>query len=85
MKITYTFADGETSIFEVDEAIGAVMLDLDRQENNVNHRETRRHDSLEAYNLDHALIPSTTDVAAEVERNEFNAEIIRAIANGTRF
>ena len=56
MKIKYEFAN-ETVEVEVSEEWGSIVVDLDRQEYNANHRETRRHCSLEAYNLDDALIP----------------------------
>lgn len=48
MKIEYKFADKTVSI-EVEEHWGEVILELDRQEYNVNHRETRRHTSLDGY------------------------------------
>jgi DNA-directed RNA polymerase specialized sigma24 family protein len=51
---------------EVDDKWGAVVLDLDRQEHNTNQTETRRHCSLEAYNLDDALLPSDVDVEATI-------------------
>lgn len=47
MKITYKFVTGEVTEVEVSEEIGAVIVDLDRQEYNNNHKETRRHYSLE--------------------------------------
>lgn len=47
MKITYKFVTGEVAEVEVSEKIGAVIVDLDRQEYNNNHKETRRHYSLE--------------------------------------
>ena len=39
MKITYAFADGTTSVVEVDDEIGAYIMDSRRQENN----DDRRH------------------------------------------
>ena len=47
MKITYKFVTGEVAEVEVSEKIGAVIVDLDRQEYNNDHKETRRHYSLE--------------------------------------
>ena len=47
MKITYKFVTGEVTEVEVSEEIGAVIVDLDRQEYNNEHKETRRHHSLE--------------------------------------
>ena len=48
MKIRYQFANGDVSEIEVDDALGEVLLDLDRQEYNNNRKETRRHYSLES-------------------------------------
>ncbi len=47
MKITYKFATGEVTEVEVSDEIGAVIVDLDRQEYNNDHKEPRRHYSLE--------------------------------------
>ena len=47
MKITYKFVTGEVTEVEVSEEIGAVIIDLDRQEYNNDHKETRRHYSLD--------------------------------------
>lgn len=47
MKITYRFVTGEVTVIDVPDEIGAVIVDLDRQEYNNNHKETRRHYSLE--------------------------------------
>ena len=47
MKITYKFVTGEVAEVEVSEEIGAVIVDLDRQDYNNDHKETRRHYSLE--------------------------------------
>ena len=47
MKITYKFVTGEVAEVEVSEEIGAVIVDLNRQEYNNDHKETRRHYSLE--------------------------------------
>jgi RNA polymerase sigma-70 factor (ECF subfamily) len=62
LKIKYEFCN-ETVEIEVDDEWGAVVLDLNRQEHNINQTETRRHCSLEAYNLDETLLPSEEDVS----------------------
>lgn len=49
MKIKYEFAN-ETVEIEVDEEWGNLLIDLDRQEYNNDHAETRRHCSLNALN-----------------------------------
>ena len=48
MKIRYQFVNGDVSEIEVDDVLGEVLLDLDRQEYNNNRKETRRHYSLES-------------------------------------
>ena len=47
MKIKYKFAT-ETVEIEVDDDWGSLVIDLDRQEYNNDHKETRRHVSLDA-------------------------------------
>lgn len=42
MKITYEFVTGEVSGVEVDEHLGGMLLDLDRQQYNNDQKETRR-------------------------------------------
>jgi RNA polymerase sigma factor (sigma-70 family) len=65
MKVQYRFCN-ETVEIEVDEKWGAVVLDCDRVEYNNDQTQTRRHCSLEAYNLDDALLPSDVDVEATI-------------------
>jgi len=51
LKINYKFAN-ETVEIEVGEDWGNILIDLDRQEYNVNHKETRRHTTLDNENED---------------------------------
>lgn len=76
MKIKYEFAN-ETVTIEVEDQWATVLVDLDRQEYNDNHRETRRHCSLEALNLDDTYLPSKVDVEADIIKNA-DAEEVRA-------
>lgn len=80
MKIKYTFANGDVTEVEVSEEIGAVVLDLDRQEYNANHRETRRHCSLEAFDLDGNLIPSKENVERDFIKKEESTKLHDAIS-----
>lgn len=80
MKIKYAFKDGVVTEVEVSDEIGAVIIDLDRQEYNINHKETRRHCSLDAFNLDDALFPSDDDVEAEVTTKDEYRRLYAAIA-----
>ena len=44
----YHFSNGETISIEIPDDWGEILIDLDRQEYNNDHKETRRHYSLEA-------------------------------------
>ncbi len=79
LLIKYTFATGEVTEVEVSEEIGAVVLDLDRQEYNTNHRETRRHCSLNALDQDDNLLPAEEDIELEFLVKERNRELYQAI------
>ncbi len=79
MKIYYESVTGKIEL-DVPEKWGKIKVDLDRQEYNVNHKETRRHCSLEAYNLDDALLPSDVDVAGDVETADEIERLYTAIA-----
>lgn len=52
MIIKYQFANGEVSEIEVDEKFNSLLIELDRKEYNINHKETRRHTSLANCNED---------------------------------
>ncbi len=78
MKIKYEFANEAVEI-EVDEKWGTIVLELDREEYNDNHRETRRHCSLDALNLDDALLPSNVDVFEAVADADVKKELYQAI------
>ena len=47
VKITYRFADGHMEELEVEQEVAETIKELDRQEYNNNHKETRRHYHLE--------------------------------------
>ena len=78
MKIKYEFAD-ETIEIEVDEDWGAVLIELDRQEYNNNQTETRRHCSLEDYNLDGNYVANGDDVEEAFFITEDNRKLYAAI------
>lgn len=79
MKIKYEFAT-ETVEVEVSEKDANIIVDLDRQEYNINHKETRRHCSLDAFNLDDTLFPSDDDVETEVATKDGYRRLYAAIA-----
>lgn len=80
MKIKYTFANGDVTEVEVSEEIGAVVLELDRQEYNANHKETRRHCSLEAFDLDGNLLPVKDNVEMDFIKKEESTKLHDAIS-----
>ncbi|MDD3262115.1 MAG: sigma factor-like helix-turn-helix DNA-binding protein [Oscillospiraceae bacterium] len=49
MKIRYRFADNETTEIEISDEWGENILELDRQEFNINRKETRRHTAMDSY------------------------------------
>ena len=63
MKITYEFVTGEVSEVEVDERLGGMLLDLDRQQENNDQKETRRHFSLDSMDYEGELFASAEDMA----------------------
>lgn len=79
MKIKYAFTT-ETIEVEISEKDANIIVNLDRQEYNVNHKETRRHCSLDAFNLDDALFPSDDNVEAEVAAKDEKRRLYAAIA-----
>ena len=47
MKIRYEFVNGDIVEIEVDQKIGTVVLELEKEEKRNNHTETRRHSRLD--------------------------------------
>lgn len=80
MKITYTFADGSISEVEVTEDVGNVIVELDRQEYNSNHRQRRHNCSLEAYDTYGNLISTDENIEEDYIQNEEFSALRAAIA-----
>ncbi len=66
MKIRYVFVNGEVSEIEVEEALGGLLLELDRQEANNTRAETRRHVSLSELPYEGSLFDAGIDVPEAV-------------------
>ena len=79
MKITYEFVTGEVSEVEVDERLGGMLLDLDRQQENNDQKETRRHVSLDGMNYEGELFASAEDTERTVEHREDMARLYSAM------
>ena len=79
MKITYEFVTGEVSEVEVDERLGGMLLDLDRQQENNDQKETRRHFSLNGMDYEGELFASAEDTERTVEHREDMARLLSAM------
>ena len=79
MKITYEFVTGEVSGVEVDEHLGGMLLDLDRQQDNNDQKETRRHVSLDSMDYEGELFASAEDTAGEAVRREDMVRLFSAM------
>lgn len=79
MKISYGFVTGEVSEVEVDESLGGILLDLDRQQENSDQKETRRHFSLNSMDYEGELFASAEDTEGEAVRREDMAWLYSAM------
>ena len=79
MKITYEFVTGEISEVEVDERLGGMLLDLDRQQENNDKKETRRHFSLDGMDYEGEIFASAEDTEREAVRREDMARLYSAM------
>ena len=79
MKITYEFVTGEVSGVEVDEHLGGMLLDLDRQQENNDQKETRRHFSLDGMDYEGEQFASAEDTEREAVRREDMARLYSAM------
>ena len=79
MKITYEFVTGEVSGVEVDEHLGGMLLDLDRQQDNNDQKETRRHFSLDGMDYEGEQFASAEDTEREAVRREDMARLYSAM------
>ena len=74
MKIRYEFIDGTVEI-EVDDEWGNLLIDLDRQDYNINHKETRRHISLNGLDYEGGWFADDIDIPLLLEGKE-TAEMV---------
>lgn len=61
MEIKYEFVTGEVLEIEVEDALGEVLLEFNRQEKNNDRRETRRHMSLDGMDFEGEWFVSSED------------------------
>ena len=73
MKYDYHF-NNETIAIDIPDSDYDVLIEMDRLEYNANHKETRRHISLEACDKDDNQLPSNTDLEETcIQRMEIDA------------
>jgi RNA polymerase sigma-70 factor (ECF subfamily) len=70
VKISYKFVNGEANEIEVNDELGEVVLGLDRKEYNNNHKETRRHTSLDGMEYEGELFGKEDEEIAAVTAEE---------------
>ncbi len=76
MKIKYQFANESIEI-EVSDDWGNILIDLGRQEYNVNQKETRRHVSLNGMDYEGDIFADEIDIEEFILKEEMT-EILRA-------
>lgn len=81
MKITYEFATGEIIEIEIEEALGGVVIELEKDEYNGNRRETRRHESYSDDNdKQEVLVDKSIDIETMAEWNADKKNLNNAIS-----
>ena len=65
MEIKYEFVTGEVLEIKVEDALGEVLLEFDRQEKNNDRRETRRHMSLDGMDFEGETFRAEADTLRE--------------------
>ena len=80
MIIKYEFVNGDISEVEVEDSLGALLVDMDRQEYNVNHKETRRHVLLSAIDPADRYLTAETDLLRDLIDEEDHEKLMAAIA-----
>jgi len=78
MKVVYKF-EKETVEIEVSEKWANIVFDLDRQEYNNDHKETRRHCSFEVYSCEGHEVADKTNVEEEALQNVDYKNLYKAL------
>lgn len=79
MEIKYEFVTGEVLEIEVEDALGEVLLEFDRQEKNNERKETRRHMSLDGMDFEGEWFVSSEDTEGEVLYREDMGRLTQAL------
>lgn len=80
MKIKYEFVTGEISEIDVDENLGELLVEMDRQEYNIDHKETRRHVLLSALDPAERYLSAEKDLLQDLIDEEDHERLMEAIA-----
>ena len=80
MKIKYKSVTESVEVVEVTEEWASVLVELDRLDRNSNQTETRRHCSLEAYNLDGEMLSTGEDIEEDLLQRETFQEVRNAVS-----
>lgn len=79
MEIKYEFVTGEVLKIEVEDALGEVLLEFDRQEKNNDRRETRRHMSLDGMDFEGEWFVALEDTEGVALYREDMGRLTRAL------
>lgn len=80
MKIKYEFVNGEVSEIEVEDSLGELLVEMDRQEYNINHKETRRQVLLSAIDPAERYLAAEEDLLQDLIDEEDHERLMAAIA-----
>ncbi|MDF2568670.1 MAG: sigma70-ECF: polymerase sigma factor, sigma-70 family [Sporomusa sp.] len=80
MKIKYEFLTGEAVEIEVSEAIGKVLIGIDKEAQNSDRRESRRHNSIDAFaELGVQFATADEELVASIEARETKEALRQAL------
>lgn len=80
MKIKYEFLTGEAVEIEVSEAIGKVLIGIDKEAKNSDRRESRRHNSMDALTeLGVQLAAASEELTDAIEAQETREALRQAL------
>ena len=80
MKIQYFYCNEQSISIEVEDSLGEIIIQLEKDEYNGNRRETRRHESYSDDNdKQDILVDPAVDIEADVIRSAENNRLYQAI------
>ena len=79
MEIKYEFVTGEVLEIEVEDSMGEVLLEFDRQEKNNERRETRRHMSLDGMDFEGETFRAEADTMREAMGRVDTERLMKAL------